>query len=99
MDAEQLPAIARGCWDVENGLHGILDMPFREDACRLHRGHAPAVLDHPAPGRPEHGTYGSTELRLEGWFGRFKPRARLARGLKTPQGTQAFLHLLAGNPA
>ena len=21
--------------------------------------------------------------RLEGWFGRFKPRARLARGLKT----------------
>ena len=36
--------------------------------------------------------------RLEGWFGRFKPRARLARGLKTPQGAQAFLHLLAGQP-
>ncbi|MYC63621.1 MAG: hypothetical protein F4X16_12475 [Caldilineaceae bacterium SB0661_bin_34] len=34
-----------------------------------------------------------------GWFGRFKPRARLARGLKTPQGAQAFLHLLAGNLA
>ncbi|MYC61807.1 MAG: hypothetical protein F4X16_03060 [Caldilineaceae bacterium SB0661_bin_34] len=27
----------------------------------------------------------STNL-LEGWFGRFKPQARLARGLKTPQG-------------
>ena len=40
----------------------------------------------------------STNL-LEGWFGRFKPRARLARGLKTPQGAQAFLHLLAGNLA
>ena len=40
----------------------------------------------------------STNL-LEGWFGHFKPRARLARGLKTPQGTQAFLHLLAGNLA
>ena len=26
-----------------------------------------------------------------------RPRARLARGLKTPQGAQAFLHLLAGN--
>jgi len=40
----------------------------------------------------------STNL-LEGWFGRCKPRARLARGLKTPQGAQAFLHLLAGNLA
>ena len=28
-----------------------------------------------------------------------RPRARLARGLKTPQGAQAFLHLLAGNLA
>ena len=27
--------------------------------------------------------------RLEGWFGRFKPRARLARGLKTETGTPA----------
>ena len=41
----------------------------------------------------------SSTNRLEGWFGRFKPRARLARGLKTPQGAQAFLHLLAGNLA
>ena len=41
----------------------------------------------------------SSTNRLEGWFGRFKPRARLARGLKTPQGTQSFLHLLAGNLA
>ena len=40
----------------------------------------------------------STNL-LEGWFGRVKPRARRARGLKTPQGAQAFLHLLAGNLA
>jgi len=37
--------------------------------------------------------------RLEGWFGHFKLRARLARGLKTPQGAQCFLHLLAGNLA
>ena len=28
-----------------------------------------------------------------------RPRARLARGRKTPQGAQAFLHLLAGNLA
>ena len=41
-------------------------------------------------------TIPSSTNRLEGWFGRFKPRTRLARGLKTPQ---AFLHLLAGNLA
>ena len=35
--------------------------------------------------------------RLEGRFECFKPRGRLVRGLKTPQGAQAFLHLLAGN--
>ena len=44
-------------------------------------------------------TIPSSTNRLEGWFGRFKPRARLARGLKTPHGAQAFLHLLAGNLA
>ena len=41
----------------------------------------------------------SSTNRLEGWFGRFKPRAWLARGLKTPQGAQGFPHLLAGNLA
>ena len=41
----------------------------------------------------------SSTNRLEGWFGRFKLRARLARSLKTPQGAQSFLHLLAGNLA
>ena len=41
----------------------------------------------------------SSTNQLEGWFGRFKPWARLVRGLKTPQGAQAFLHLLAGNLA
>ena len=29
--------------------------------------------------------------RLEGWFGRFKPRARLTRGLKTEAGTLNFV--------
>ena len=33
--------------------------------------------------------------RLEGWFGRFKPRARLTRGLKTEAGTRDFVGLMA----
>ena len=34
-----------------------------------------------------------------GLVGTLRPRVRLARGLKTPQGAQAFLHLLTGNLA
>ncbi len=33
--------------------------------------------------------------RLEGWLGRFKPRARLTRGLKTEAGTRHFVGLMA----
>ena len=33
--------------------------------------------------------------RIEGWFGCFKPRARLARGLKTEAGALNFVHLMA----
>ena len=37
----------------------------------------------------------ATINRLEGWFGRFKPRARLARGLKTEAGARHFVGLMA----
>ena len=33
--------------------------------------------------------------RLEGWCGWFKPRARLARGLKTEAGARNLLQLVA----
>ena len=29
---------------MENGLHRTLDVQFREDDCRIRRGHAPAVM-------------------------------------------------------
>ena len=48
MDAEALLALVRGHWrgpsGRENGLHRTLDVQFREDDCRLRRGHAPAVM-------------------------------------------------------
>ncbi len=48
VDAEALLALVRGHWRVPsgrgNGLHRTLDMQFREDDCRLRRGHGPAVM-------------------------------------------------------
>jgi predicted transposase YbfD/YdcC len=38
-------------WQIENGLHWVLDIAFREDACRIRKDHAPqnmATLRHMA---------------------------------------------------
>jgi len=40
--AEELATIIRGHWDVENGLHWVLDVIFREDRSRIREGHAGA---------------------------------------------------------
>ena len=41
-DAKQIGDAVRSHWDVENGLHWVLDMVFRDDECRTRTGHAPA---------------------------------------------------------
>ena len=40
----RLARAVRGHWRIENGLHWTLDVAFREDDCRLHRGYAPENL-------------------------------------------------------
>jgi predicted transposase YbfD/YdcC len=40
--AAQLGPIVRSHWAVENSLHWVLDMIFRDDECRLRIEHAPA---------------------------------------------------------
>jgi predicted transposase YbfD/YdcC len=40
--ASILAQIVRGHWAIENSLHWVLDMVFRDDESRLHTDHAPA---------------------------------------------------------
>lgn len=40
--AEQIGPAVRAHWMIENGLHWVLDMTFRDDECRVRTDHAPA---------------------------------------------------------
>lgn len=42
LDAQRLATSIRTHWSVENSLHWVLDVAFREDDCRIRTGHAPA---------------------------------------------------------
>ncbi len=42
LPAELLAAVVRGHWEIENGLHWVMDMVFRDDECRVRTDHAPA---------------------------------------------------------
>ena len=41
-DAERLGEAIRGHWSIENGLHWVMDMVFRDDECRIRKHNAPA---------------------------------------------------------
>ncbi len=67
--AERLGPMVRDHWAVENSLHWVMDMTFRDDECRIRTEHAPenfvtlkhmaANLARKAPGRD------SVRLRLK----------------------------------
>jgi len=42
--AKELGGVIRGHWGIENGLHWVLDVVFREDDSRVRAGHAGANL-------------------------------------------------------
>lgn len=42
----QFGGAVRTHWGIENGLHWVLDMVFREDECRVRAGHAATNLAH-----------------------------------------------------
>jgi predicted transposase YbfD/YdcC len=48
-DAKALNPVIRSHWGIENRLHWVLDVVFREDDCRVRVGHAPenlAIIRH-----------------------------------------------------
>lgn len=40
--ADHLAVVIRSHWAIENSLHWVMDMVFRDDECRISTGHAPA---------------------------------------------------------
>jgi predicted transposase YbfD/YdcC len=48
-DAKQALEAVRGHWGIENGVHWVLDIAFREDECRIRKGNGAqnfAILRH-----------------------------------------------------
>lgn len=43
-DAKQFAKAVRGHWGIENSLHWVLDVAFREDESRIRKGHAASNL-------------------------------------------------------
>ena len=41
-DAKALGTAIRSHWGIENGLHWVMDMVFRDDECRIRKKNAPA---------------------------------------------------------
>ena len=51
MLAHLLGPVVRGHWAIENSLHWVMDMIFRDDVCRVRTNHAPAnftTIEHMA---------------------------------------------------
>jgi predicted transposase YbfD/YdcC len=42
LEAQTLSPMIRSHWAIENSLHWVMDMTFRDDECRIRTGHAPA---------------------------------------------------------
>ena len=43
-DAEQILALVRGHWVIENGLHYVRDVTFDEDRSQIRKGNGPRVM-------------------------------------------------------
>ena len=65
--ASQIGPVIRGHWAIENSLHWVMDMLFRDDECRVRKDHAPAnftTLKHMAYNLVRR-TPGKDSLRLK----------------------------------
>jgi len=67
LPADRIGAMVRDHWAVENNLHWVMDMVFRDDECRLRTNHAPAnftTIKHTALNLMRRGP-GKDSLRLK----------------------------------
>jgi predicted transposase YbfD/YdcC len=86
--AAEVASIIRGHWDIENGLHWVLDVVFREDRSKIRQGHAGANLAmirrvaasllSRAPGRGS----GVTKRLKAGWDDRYL--LQVLKGIAAP---------------
>ena len=71
--ARRLLELSRGHWGIENRLHWVLDVVFRDDLARLRSGHGPenmAVVKHMALNllrRAKPATSLKNRRKLAGW--------------------------------
>ena len=76
-DAEIIADVIRQHWGIENGLHWVLDMVFRDDECRIRKDNAPAnftTIKHMASNilRAAHGKHSMRAKRhLAAWDDEF----------------------------
>ncbi len=73
-NAKKIGSAIRTHWGIENSLHWVLDVSFREDECRIRKGNAPenfAVLRHIALNMIKKETSLKTSIRCKrlrsGW--------------------------------
>lgn len=84
----EIAGVTRGHWDIENGLHWVLDVVFHEDRSRVRQGHAGANLAmirrvaasllHRAPGKGS----GVTKRLKAGWDDRYM--LQILQGISAP---------------
>ena len=74
LPAKEMGAVVRDHWAVENALHWVMDMVFRDDECRLRTKHAPAnftTIKHTAHNlirnAPKPGTQSASERKFAAW--------------------------------
>ena len=84
-DAKRVAQAVRGHWGIENSLHWVLDIAFREDESRIRKDHAPAnfaIIRHMALNLLRHETSSKRSIkgkRLKaGWDTEYL--ARILRG-------------------
>lgn len=88
-DLPRFAEAVRGHWGIENSLHWVLDVTFREDECRIRKGAAPenfAVLRHMAVNVLNQDSSGKRSLKMKryraGWDDNYLAQLLLSESVR-----------------